>query len=242
MEQNVTIYGLLAEQERGQSLSALVEPWLELLDPAEPADGDVGYPYMSKGKDGSVAKDVVADPVELLDLTESCRSIRLGEARDQQWLTYRSVPVVLNLYGSDEDFFQSPVFDLWHPIDFLAHDANRGEEFVERTIELACEAADRLDAMYVYGFAAFENSPLSSPEQHPDQSTVTNGDVPDLHWLNVFPPAVVEQLGRETVLSTPAYRIEDLEDGSVLLVVQEFPDEKDVDRWVEVREHLGLLE
>jgi hypothetical protein len=37
-------------------------------------------------------------------------------------------------------------------------------------------------------------------------------------WLNVFGPKLVETVGRERMLSTPAHRVEELPNGSVLLV------------------------
>ncbi|AFE07598.1 hypothetical protein COCOR_07555 [Corallococcus coralloides DSM 2259] len=39
-------------------------------------------------------------------------------------------------------------------------------------------------------------------------------------WLNVFGPKLVETVGRERVLSTPAHRVEELPNGSVLLVLR----------------------
>jgi hypothetical protein len=43
-------------------------------------------------------------------------------------------------------------------------------------------------------------------------------NVYQLCWLNVFGPRLVEKLGRERVLSTPAYRVEELPNGSILLL------------------------
>jgi hypothetical protein len=40
----------------------------------------------------------------------------------------------------------------------------------------------------------------------------------EVFWLNVFGPKLVETVGRERMLSTPAHRVEELPDGSVLLV------------------------
>ncbi|HYO67262.1 MAG TPA: hypothetical protein VEU33_14395 [Archangium sp.] len=40
----------------------------------------------------------------------------------------------------------------------------------------------------------------------------------EVYWLNVFGPRLVETVGRERMLSTPAYRVEALPNGSVLLV------------------------
>ncbi|HYO52109.1 hypothetical protein [Archangium sp.] len=40
----------------------------------------------------------------------------------------------------------------------------------------------------------------------------------EVFWLNIFGPKLVETVGRERMLSTPAHRVEALPDGSVLLV------------------------
>ncbi|WNG23411.1 hypothetical protein F0U62_04715 [Cystobacter fuscus] len=40
----------------------------------------------------------------------------------------------------------------------------------------------------------------------------------EVFWLNVFGPKLVETVGRERVLSTPAHRVEELPNGAILLV------------------------
>jgi hypothetical protein len=42
----------------------------------------------------------------------------------------------------------------------------------------------------------------------------------ELSWLNVFSPKLVEAVGRQRMLSTPAHRVEELANGSVLLVMR----------------------
>ena len=42
----------------------------------------------------------------------------------------------------------------------------------------------------------------------------------EVFWLNVFGPKLVESVGRERVLSTPAHLVEELPNGSVLLVLR----------------------
>jgi hypothetical protein len=42
----------------------------------------------------------------------------------------------------------------------------------------------------------------------------------EVYWLNVFGPKLVESVGRERMLSTPAWRVEELPGGAVLLVLQ----------------------
>ena len=44
--------------------------------------------------------------------------------------------------------------------------------------------------------------------------------VHEMCWLNIFGPKLVETVGRERVLSTPAHRVEELPNGSVLLVLR----------------------
>ncbi|WP_309243073.1 hypothetical protein, partial [Hyalangium versicolor] len=53
-----------------------------------------------------------------------------------------------------------------------------------------------------------------------DETTYQNGfdKVYEVSWLNVFGPKLVETVGRERMLSTPAYRVEELPNGAVLLV------------------------
>jgi hypothetical protein len=53
-----------------------------------------------------------------------------------------------------------------------------------------------------------------------DESTRRNGfdKVYEVFWLNVFGPRLVETVGRERMLSTPAHRVEALPNGSILLV------------------------
>lgn len=47
---------------------------------------------------------------------------------------------------------------------------------------------------------------------------VLAGEMEELYWLQILPPATVETVGREKLESAPAYRVEELPDGAVLLV------------------------
>ena len=64
----------------------------------------------------------------------------------------------------------------------------------------------------------------------------------ELCWLNIFGPQLVESVGRERVLSTPAHLVEALPDGSVLLVLwptaADFASEEA--RVVQARAHVHL--
>ncbi|RKH45179.1 hypothetical protein [Corallococcus sicarius] len=64
----------------------------------------------------------------------------------------------------------------------------------------------------------------------------------ELCWLNIFGPKLVESVGRERMLSTPAHLVEELPNGSVLLVLR--PTAADFDseeaRVAQARAHVHL--
>ncbi|WP_141620723.1 hypothetical protein [Myxococcus sp. AB036A] len=64
----------------------------------------------------------------------------------------------------------------------------------------------------------------------------------ELFWLNVFGPKLVESVGRERMLSTPAYLVEELPNGSVLLVLWPTAAEfaSDEARVAQARAHVHL--
>ena len=59
-----------------------------------------------------------------------------------------------------------------------------------------------------------------------------------LSWLTVFSPPVVETYGRETLLDAPAYHVEELTDGSVLIITDEDPYSPS--EYENVADHIGI--
>ncbi|AKF84861.1 hypothetical protein MFUL124B02_05515 [Myxococcus fulvus 124B02] len=64
----------------------------------------------------------------------------------------------------------------------------------------------------------------------------------EVFWLNVFGPRLVERVGRERMLSTPAHLVEELPNGSVLLVLRPTAADfaSDEARVVQARAHVHL--
>jgi hypothetical protein len=64
----------------------------------------------------------------------------------------------------------------------------------------------------------------------------------ELFWLNVFGPRLVQSIGRERVLSTPAWRVEELPNGCVLLVTRPTPTDfaSEEARLAQARAHCHL--
>ncbi|ACV46301.1 MULTISPECIES: hypothetical protein [Halomicrobium] len=83
-----------------------------------------------------------------------------------------------------------------------------------------------------YGVAP--NQPLAAPT--PD-SRYPSSPRRFISWLDLYPPTEVEQIGRDTLLSAPAPRVEELDDGSILIVSKHpFSD----DAIEDVADHIGI--
>ncbi|GAB3022465.1 hypothetical protein [Natronobiforma cellulositropha] len=54
-------------------------------------------------------------------------------------------------------------------------------------------------------------------------ASLANAELTHLCWLTVFTPPLVETYGRETLLSAPAWHVEELEDGAIILVCHDDP-------------------
>ncbi|HEX5749561.1 MAG TPA: hypothetical protein VFZ09_25250 [Archangium sp.] len=102
------------------------------------------------------------------------------------------------------------------PLSFFA-EAERCRKFVEMVRAWACGYpvshawAHSSDDMELADFPNFGRD---------DETRRRDGfdKVYEVCWLNVFGPKLVETVGRERMLSTPAHRVEELPNGSILLV------------------------
>ncbi|WP_336358963.1 hypothetical protein [Haloarcula sp. CGMCC 1.6347] len=88
-------------------------------------------------------------------------------------------------------------------------------------------------------YSTTPDTPLDLRKPPITAESVANSRFTYLPWLTILPPAMVEEYGRETVLSTPAWHVDELDDGSVLLVCH-----NDIVDWDKdcrtVAQHIGL--
>jgi len=91
---------------------------------------------------------------------------------------------------------------------------------VQNIIDLTTQSYLQLQPSYVYGYGA---TPDYSYVSIPTRETIARCEVPDLYWLAVFPPKMVDVIGRERLLSAPAWKTDLLENGAVLIVVYQNP-------------------
>jgi hypothetical protein len=102
------------------------------------------------------------------------------------------------------------------PLSFFA-EAERCHRFVEMVRAWASHypvthaVAHSLDDMELAGAPLFGRDEKTSRKDGFDK-------IYEVFWLNVFGPKLVETVGRERMLSTPAHRVEELPNGSILLV------------------------
>ncbi|HEX4203421.1 MAG TPA: hypothetical protein VHZ51_04330 [Ktedonobacteraceae bacterium] len=90
----------------------------------------------------------------------------------------------------------------------------------------------------IYGYQDDPTGDLTSLE------AVRGLDITWLYEINLFGPEIVDQFGRERVLSTPAWLVKTLDDGGVLLVPilvrQDGSDEDYRFSFDEAAQYLGL--
>jgi hypothetical protein len=126
------------------------------------------------------------------------------------------------------------------PLSFFA-EAERCRQFVE----MVRAWASRYMVSYASAHSADDRQLAGSPYFGRDEKTTQRDGFDKIYevwWLNVFGPKLVETVGRERMLSTPAWRVEELPNGSVLLVTWPTPADfaSDEARLAQARAHIHL--
>jgi hypothetical protein len=97
------------------------------------------------------------------------------------------------------------------------------EERCHPFVEMVRAWASRYPVTHAAAHSADDKELTGSPSFGRDKQTWYRDGfdkVYEVFWLNVFGPKLVETVGRERVLSTPAWRVEELPNGCVLLVTR----------------------
>jgi hypothetical protein len=74
----------------------------------------------------------------------------------------------------------------------------------------------------------------------PHYDEFQTGELKALHWFNILGPHFVEKIGREKILNAPAWQIQELPEGSVVVRLSQHPDEYEKIEGVYIHEFLGL--
>ncbi|HYO58572.1 hypothetical protein [Archangium sp.] len=112
-----------------------------------------------------------------------------------------------------------PQLRIWVTVQPLSwfSEAARCREFVD----MVRAWASHYPVTYAMANSLAEDQLSGAPDFGRDEKTSRRDRFDKIYevcWLNVFGPKLVETVGRERMLSTPAHRVEELPNGSVLLV------------------------
>jgi len=94
-------------------------------------------------------------------------------------------------------------------------------ERCRRFIEMVRAWASRYPVSHASAHSLADDQLAGAPGFGRDERTARKDGFDKIYevcWLNVFGPKLVETVGRERMLSTPAHRVEELPNGSILLV------------------------
>ena len=104
------------------------------------------------------------------------------------------------------------------PLSFFAE-----EQRCHQFIEMVRAWASHYPVAYASAHSSADSELTGAPAFGRDKKTWYRDGfdkVYEVFWLNVFSSKLVESIGRQRVLSTPAWRVEELPNGSVLLVLR----------------------
>jgi hypothetical protein len=99
-------------------------------------------------------------------------------------------------------------------------------ERCRKFVEMVRAWAIRYPAPHISAHSMADRELADSPNFGRDDETTSRDGFDKIYevcWLNVFGPRLVAAVGRERMLSTPAHRVEELPDGSILLVIRPTP-------------------
>jgi hypothetical protein len=126
------------------------------------------------------------------------------------------------------------------PLSFFAE-----EKRCRQLVELVRAWASRYPVSHALAHGLADNQLSGAPNFGREmQTSIRDGfdKIYEVFWLNVFGPKLVEAVGRERMLSTSAWRVEELPNGSVLLVTRPTATDfaSDEAREVQARAHAHL--
>ena len=164
------------------------------------------------GKESATAGDYapVEDALEQLIAGHAHIKLQLDELefRYQNWEDLDGVPELpyYSFQIREADFAPMPT-----------EEAARAR--VRTFVDMIATFADETGVFY--GFGTQGAGEFQSHRQDADK--LLAGEFQKLFWFNYFSETLVDGVGRERVLSTPAHRIEERTDGAVLLVLSPNP-------------------
>lgn len=234
----VTVWGVLATSSSKDPVEAPSRVFMELLDPPVEGGSSV-YPYQVN--DDGLKSGVANDAGELMEEVQGARQVQLGGAEGALEMSYRDVPLVVRIMGPDVEMDITPAYRISVPAGQFQTGPERDQTAANRNLddflEFVTSAYLDTDSLLCFGF---REKAVVSPEYYPSRAAIESGVPERLFWLNIFPPRVVDEIGRARISSAPAWRTRELDDGAVLLVSLDNPTDRRGKDHKAVAEHLGM--
>lgn len=198
----VYINGLLDCGFENDDIPMLIEQVLEVADVGMTADEEPLYSYL-------IAADGTVIDESTTNLTDVKRTFtEYGKGSLLMW--YEDIDFLLRINNEHPHLPDSPVYTASIEGTHFTLAEPMAETRIEQAIDLAVELYLQINPTYSFG--------CMGGDPPPNRDALTDGILDRLHWLNILPPRIVTRLGHDQVLSASAWRVNELEDGSVLLV------------------------
>ena len=153
-------------------------------------------------------------------LREHLHESYIGDVFDVMLARSKPPSAILTLASSEYETGIRSVVKLWViPFDFF-REPGRAEKRAEHIISFVRALAAHLPLSHGLGHS-FTDFHLSSDPIAAD--ILAPPRIQEAFWLNVYGPQLVEQVGRQRMLSTPAFHLEELPGGAVLWLTRPTP-------------------
>ncbi|MFC7073102.1 hypothetical protein ACFQJ7_12435 [Halovenus rubra] len=102
--------------------------------------------------------------------------------------------------------------------DSVLRDLVQLKKLLDETRDLVALVYEAIKPQYVLGVVSYQYEALGIETPYPiDEERLANGRIDNPTWLMIFPSNMVAEYGREWLLDLPAERIEELDDGAILI-------------------------
>lgn len=229
---------LLFEDDPDRPLQAILEPAIERgwqLGRAISKD-EYTYGVGDEYRSASAVEDVIdeVDEAETGDFRLEIGDLEVYVKKNDPHIPVsdvRETEFIPNVY------IWADQYDISHRRD--ARTQIEARRNVEKYLELVALAAEQTNPDY--GCGAWGSA--FSPTQIPARDELADPRIAEIFWLNLFLASTADGLGYDRLFTAPAWRVEEIDTGHVLLVAADNPYQR-AEEWEgaeeRIAEHLGI--
>lgn len=127
------------------------------------------------------------------------------------------------LYGKSLDTIKYTTIQIWNVwmIDWYKFSEAKIENIRDKFIDVLSQFHNEISDVALYSFATM------NPSKFANLNVTDNFKISRLSWLNIFSKKAVEIIGQEPLLSSPAWMVKSLDDGSIIVIISSDQSEED---------------